>query len=112
MKVLTMLVATAAMSATFAPLGESVLECTDVTQYVSPCIPYVTQNGPLGTCCDGIQGLFNAAQTTPDRQSVCNCFKSVTSGYSSAEADNAAGLPTQCGINIPYKLSPSTDCSK
>lgn len=23
----------------------------------------------------------------------------------------AAGLPSACGVNIPYKISPSTDCS-
>ncbi|KAL0413792.1 UNVERIFIED_CONTAM: Non-specific lipid-transfer protein 2 [Sesamum radiatum] len=52
------------------------------------------------------------AQTTPDRQSVCSCLKSLAGSYKDVDLNKAAGLPGQCGVNIPYKISPSTDCSK
>lgn len=66
----------------------------------------------LGTCCNGIRGLYNAAQTTPDRQSACNCLKSLTNGYTSAEIAKAARLPAQCSVHLPYRIDPSTDCAR
>nr|B3A0N2.1 RecName: Full=Non-specific lipid-transfer protein; Short=LTP [Lycium barbarum] len=49
--------------------------------------------GPLGGCCGGIK-------------------KSAAAGISGINYGIAAGLPGKCGVNIPYKISPSTDCSK
>ncbi|KAI3470185.1 hypothetical protein Pfo_026848 [Paulownia fortunei] len=95
-----------------APQGEAAIGCGTVVSYLNPCLPYVTGKGPLGSCCGGIKGLFAAAKTTPDRQSVCSCLKSVAGSYSGVNLSKAAGIPGQCGINIPYKISPSTDCSK
>lgn len=139
-----MLVATSIVLAAFGPHGGHAIECTDVVRYITPCNPYVTGRGAIGTlfffliiyceckcnlriiimdsltsmvtllglCCNGIQGLYGAAQSTPDRQSVCNCLKSLTNDYSSDEIYKAAGLPHQCGVNLPYKIDPSTDCSR
>ncbi|KAK4381724.1 Non-specific lipid-transfer protein 2 [Sesamum angolense] len=64
------------------------------------------------SCCSGVKGLYGAAKTTPDRQSVCSCLKSLAGSYKDVDLSKAAGLPVQCGVNIPYKISPSTDCSK
>ncbi|KAL7145544.1 hypothetical protein ABFS83_07G091400 [Erythranthe nasuta] len=91
------------------PRGEAAIGCGTVVSYMKPCLPYVTGSGPLGGCCDGIKGLNSAAKTTPDRQSVCGCLKSLAGGVNLGKA---AALPGQCGVNIPYKISPSTDCSK
>ncbi|KAK4406279.1 Non-specific lipid-transfer protein 1 [Sesamum angolense] len=66
----------------------------------------------IGDDVGGVKGLYAAAKTTPDRQSVCNCLKSLAASYSTLNLGKAAGLPAQCGVNIPYKISPSTDCSK
>ncbi|PIN05766.1 hypothetical protein CDL12_21691 [Handroanthus impetiginosus] len=92
--------------------GEAAISCSSVASYLNPCLPYVTNKGPLGGCCNGIKGLFAAAKTTADRQSVCNCLKSLAGSTAGISPDKAAGLPGQCGINIPYKISPSTDCAK
>ncbi|KAL3835088.1 hypothetical protein ACJIZ3_009824 [Penstemon smallii] len=92
--------------------SEAAIGCGTVVSSIKPCLPYVTGKGPLGSCCSGVKSLYAAAKTTPDRQSVCNCLKSIASSYSGINSDKAAGLPGQCGVNIPYKISPSTDCSK
>lgn len=95
-----------------APGGEAI-GCGQVISYLNPCIPYVTGRSPgLGGCCGGVKGLYGAARTTADRQSVCNCLKSLASAYSGPAIAKAAKLPGQCGVSIPYKISPSTDCSK
>ncbi|PIN00305.1 hypothetical protein CDL12_27190 [Handroanthus impetiginosus] len=52
------------------------------------------------------------AKMTSDRQSVCNCLKSMAKSYPGVNLDKIARLPSQCGVNIPYKISPSTNCVK
>ncbi|KZV40867.1 non-specific lipid-transfer protein 2-like [Dorcoceras hygrometricum] len=94
-----------------APRGEAQIGCGRVVSYLNPCIPYVTGSGPLGQCCGGVKGLYGAAKTTADRQSVCGCLKNLAQAYS-AYIGKAASLPRQCGVSIPYAISPSTDCSK
>ncbi|GER43250.1 non-specific lipid-transfer protein [Striga asiatica] len=85
------------------------LGCTQVAQYLSPCIPYVMGQGPIGNCCGGVKGLYSAAGTSADRQDVCKCLKSMASNV---DLDKAASLPSQCGVDVPYEISPSTDCAK
>ncbi|KAK4406290.1 UNVERIFIED_CONTAM: Non-specific lipid-transfer protein 2 [Sesamum angustifolium] len=102
----------AILAVAVAPRGEAAIGCGTVVSYLNPCLPYVTNKGPLGSCCSGVKGLYGAAQTTPDRQTVCSCLKSLAGSYKDVDLSKAAGLPGQCGVNIPYKISPSTDCSK
>ncbi|KAL0456416.1 UNVERIFIED_CONTAM: Non-specific lipid-transfer protein [Sesamum latifolium] len=95
------------------PEGEAAIGCSTVISYLNPCISYVTGKGPLvAGCCGGINGLYAAAKTTPDRQSVCNCLKSLAGSTPGVNLSIAAGLPGKCGVSIPYKISPSTDCSR
>lgn len=102
----------AVLVASVAPPAEAAIGCGTVISYLAPCLPYVTNRGPLGGCCGGVKGLYGAAKTTPDRQAVCGCLKSLAASYGGVNLGKAAGLPKQCGVNIPYKISPSTDCSK
>ncbi|KAL1563194.1 Non-specific lipid-transfer protein 2, variant 2 [Salvia divinorum] len=98
--------------ALIATPSEAAIGCGAVVSYLNPCLPYVSGKGALGGgCCDGIKGLYGSAKTTPDKQSVCNCLKSLAASNTGINAGKAASLPAQCGINIPYKISPSTDCS-
>lgn len=95
------------------PPAAAEIGCGTVVSYLNSCIPYVTDQGPLaGGCCDGVKGLYGAANSTPDRQSVCSCLKSLAASYSAVNLEKAAGLPAQCGVTIPYQISPSTDCEK
>lgn len=101
--------------AALAPLqAEAAVSCSTVASDLSPCINYVLYGGaaaPPVTCCEGIKSLYNQASATADRQAVCSCLKSVASSATPTIITNAAALPSKCGVSIPYKISPSTDCS-
>ncbi|KAJ0478317.1 putative plant lipid transfer protein/Par allergen [Helianthus annuus] len=95
-----------------APYAEA-LSCGQVSSSLAPCIGYLTKGGAVPpACCNGVKGLNNAAKTTPDRQAACGCLKSAYNSISGINAGNAASLPGKCGVSIPYKISPGTDCSK
>ncbi|OMO92544.1 Plant lipid transfer protein/Par allergen [Corchorus capsularis] len=68
--------------------------------------------GPLAPCCNGIKALNAAAATTQDRQQACTCIKNIATTITGINYGLANGLPGKCGVNIPYKLSPSTDCKR
>ena len=100
------------------PKAEAAVTCGQVVNKLTPCISYIMSGGSTvpAECCNGVRTLYSMAQTTPDRQAVCTCIKNaVTSSgfsYSNNNLNLAAGLPKKCGVNIPYQISPSTDCSK
>ncbi|BAS78490.1 non-specific lipid-transfer protein 4 [Oryza sativa Japonica Group] len=78
---------------------------------LAPCIMYATGrvSAPTGGCCDGVRTLNSAAA---DHQTTCACIKQQTSGMGGLRPDLVAGIPSKCGVNIPYAISPSTDCSR
>ncbi|CAN4116404.1 unnamed protein product [Withania somnifera] len=88
------------------------LSCGQVSTSLTPCLPYLQGSSPLGACCGGVKGLLGAAQTPEDRKTACTCLKSAANSIKGIDMGKAAGLPAACGVNIPYKISPSTDCSK
>ncbi|GAB2229525.1 hypothetical protein Droror1_Dr00013771 [Drosera rotundifolia] len=107
-------VAIAVMAVAVAPGAEAQISCNYVIQSLFPCVGWIQGGGvggPSGQCCSGIQSLYRAAATTPARQTVCGCLKSLAGSYGSF-VGIAAGLPGKCGVRIPYKISPSIDCSK
>jgi hypothetical protein len=98
-----------------ASTTKAAISCNQVINTLTPCISYVVGNGALtDNCCNGIRGLNSAARTTPDRQSVCTCLKNTASqfSYNSRNVALAAGLPGKCGVKLPYKIDPSTDCKR
>ncbi|PKI37998.1 hypothetical protein CRG98_041594 [Punica granatum] len=96
-----------------ATMAESAITCGQVTQSVSPCIPYARSTGgaPTAACCSGIRSLNDAARTTPDRQTACKCLKAIAGSISGINYGVVAGIPGKCRVNIPFKLSLSTDCN-
>ncbi|XP_077217396.1 non-specific lipid-transfer protein 1-like [Tasmannia lanceolata] len=89
------------------------ITCGQVISAVSPCLRYLRTGGPVpAVCCNGIRGLNGAAKTTPDRQTACGCLKSAATSISGLNVGFANSLPGKCGVSFPYKISPSTDCSK
>ncbi|XP_051116687.1 non-specific lipid-transfer protein 1-like [Andrographis paniculata] len=111
-----MLVAAMVAALVVVPRGtttvQAAVSCTAAVQTLNPCLGYLTSPmAPLGNCCDGVRKLNNMAQSTPDRQSVCNCLKQVSGSYNTIDLDKASHLPGQCGVNLPYKISPDIDCS-
>ncbi|XWS22083.1 hypothetical protein CRYUN_Cryun29cG0003900 [Craigia yunnanensis] len=95
-----------------APLAQGAITCDQVISTLSSCLPFLISGGGAvpGPCCSGIKTLYAAAQTTSDRQTVCNCIKSVAAAVSGINYGVASGLPGKCGVSIPYKISPSIDC--
>lgn len=97
-----------------AKLAEA-LTCGQVTGSLAPCLGYLRTAGSVAvpvTCCNGVRGLNSAARTTVDRRTACNCLKQTANAISDLNLNAAAGLPAKCGVNIPYKISPSTDCNR
>ncbi|KAK4745911.1 hypothetical protein SAY87_012223 [Trapa incisa] len=93
--------------------AESVLNCGQVASSVAPCLTYLRNAGPLTpTCCAGVSSLNNAARITPDRQAACTCLKTLASNVGGINPALAASLPSNCGVSIPYSISPSIDCTK
>ncbi|KAL2337599.1 hypothetical protein Fmac_012045 [Flemingia macrophylla] len=107
-----------ALGATMIPKAQGAVTCGQVVNNLTPCISYVVYGGATvpAQCCNGIRNLYGLAQTKPDRQAVCNCIKDSVrnSGftYSNFNLNLAANLPQKCGVNIPYQISPNTDCSR
>ncbi|KAF3447964.1 hypothetical protein FNV43_RR08671 [Rhamnella rubrinervis] len=94
-----------------APVARAIT-CGQVSRNLAPCIQYVRGGGavPPG-CCSGIKSLNDAAKTTADRQAACNCLKTAAMNIPGLSPNLAAGLPSKCGVSIPYKISTSTNCA-
>ncbi|PHT38497.1 Non-specific lipid-transfer protein [Capsicum baccatum] len=102
----------AAVSVMLTPHAEAAISCGEVISKLTPCIKYVTGRGVVTPeCCGGIKTLNGQATTTPDRQMACKCLKSAAGAISGINLALASGLPSKCGVNLPYKISPSIDCS-
>ncbi|TJX12509.1 hypothetical protein E9840_12595 [Tissierella creatinini] len=109
-KIACMVVLCMLVSVTFT---EAAVSCGGVISSLRPCMGYLKSGGKVPPpCCSGVRGLNSAAKTPADRQQVCNCLKNGYKAIPGINPNLAAGLPGACGVNIPYKISPSTDCSK
>ncbi|XP_028774658.1 non-specific lipid-transfer protein 1 [Neltuma alba] len=94
-----------------APMAEAVT-CGQVSSSLAPCIAYLQKGGtPAPGCCNGVKSLVGAAQTTADKQAVCNCLKGAAGQVPGLNNQYAQSLPSLCGVNIPYKISTSTNCA-
>uniref|UniRef100_A0A2N9I2C6 Non-specific lipid-transfer protein n=1 Tax=Fagus sylvatica TaxID=28930 RepID=A0A2N9I2C6_FAGSY len=94
-----------------APLAQAAISCGQVQSALIGCISFLRSGGtPSAACCNGVKSLNNAAKTTPDRQAACECLKTAAGSISGLSPANAAGLPGKCGVNVPYKISTSTNC--
>ncbi|KAL8210181.1 hypothetical protein R6Q57_006913 [Mikania cordata] len=94
--------------------AEASMNCGLVARNLAPCMPYLTGEGdaPTDACCNGVRTLNEDANTTPDRQTACDCLQSAYSSSSGIKPSNAASLASECGVNVQYEISPNTDCSK
>ncbi|CAN4106178.1 unnamed protein product [Withania somnifera] len=107
-----MMCITSIVMAMFAARADAYVTCQMVATDLYPCLGYVRAGGVIpATCCNGIRSLFGAASSTQDRQTVCNCLKAAAGAIGGVNLKLAASLPGKCGVNIPYKISPSINCS-
>ncbi|XP_076927786.1 non-specific lipid-transfer protein Lac s 1-like [Bidens hawaiensis] len=98
----------------FAAHAEAAITCGKVASSLLPCLNYLKGPGgmPPPACCAGVKGLSSAASNTADRKTACDCLKKSYNASPGIVASTAASLPSKCGVNIPYKISPNTDCTK
>ncbi|KDP21875.1 hypothetical protein JCGZ_00662 [Jatropha curcas] len=97
-----------------APITEAIT-CGQVSGALAPCINYLRTAGakaPPPNCCNGVRSINSAAKSTPDRQQACQCLKQAAASVSGIIPTNAEALPGACSVNIPYKISLSTNCNK
>ncbi|KRH76084.1 hypothetical protein GLYMA_01G130100v4 [Glycine max] len=94
-------------------MADARINCGRVAAVVSPCLGYLRRGGrPQARCCNGVRNLHALAKTTADHRTACNCLKTFARGLGrGVNANNVATLPRKCRVNIPYKISISTNCN-
>ncbi|KAJ3704507.1 hypothetical protein LUZ61_008212 [Rhynchospora tenuis] len=80
---------------------------------VAPCMSYARtgQGSPSTECCSGVRSLNSMAETSADRHTACNCLKNLAKG-TTVNVGAVSAIPSKCGVNVPYTINASTDCSK
>lgn len=93
--------------------ANAAVSCGQVASALGQCMSYAKsgQGNPSAACCSGVSSLNSMASSTADRQAVCNCLKNFAQS-NSVNAGAAASIPGKCGVNVPYAISTSTDCSQ
>jgi len=113
-----LLVAAALAAAAFsAPpcASAATLQCAQVAQLMTPCMPYMTGAPgmtPYGICCNSLGVLNQLAATRADRVAACSCVKAAAAGFPAVDFARAAGLPAACGLSISFTISPNMDCNQ
>ncbi|KAL0916200.1 hypothetical protein M5K25_013692 [Dendrobium thyrsiflorum] len=92
---------------------ESTIPCSEVVNELVVCVGYAQNGRELpAACCGGVKELKAEAITTEDRQTVCNCIKSLAKQIGGLNQNLLASIPGKCGVDIGYPISFSVDCSK
>ncbi|KAG6436646.1 hypothetical protein SASPL_101548 [Salvia splendens] len=50
--------------------------------------------------------LWHGVESHLDRQAVCGCLKNMATSYPGIDYGKIAGLPKECGVDVPYIISP------
>ncbi|KAI9095015.1 hypothetical protein K1719_026479 [Acacia pycnantha] len=93
--------------------AEGNLTCDQITIWLTPCISYAVlgeEVSPL--CCQGVRSLNAAKKTTDDRRGACQCIKDKAAYIPGINYDRVNQICPKCASNCPYKVYPTTDCSK
>ncbi|KZV21790.1 hypothetical protein F511_02948 [Dorcoceras hygrometricum] len=95
------------------PSSEAAISCSDVIKDIQPCISYLRSGSgpPPSPCCAGASNLASTATSSADKQTACTCIKNASKNIQ-LKAELAKSLPANCGISLPFAVSPDVDCSK
>ncbi|OMO94539.1 Plant lipid transfer protein/Par allergen [Corchorus capsularis] len=99
-------------------MATAALSCTDVKLKLFPCLSYLQsspwseKDGPPPSCCNGIWSLNEMADNTNDRRMACECLKGLIPKFPDIKRNLVESLPGRCKVKVPYRISPSTDCTK
>ncbi|KAJ4843547.1 hypothetical protein Tsubulata_007963 [Turnera subulata] len=93
--------------------SDAAISCSDVIKDLRPCVNYLVKGSgkPPAACCAGASALQSAASTPADKQAACTCIKSAAQKIN-PNPQLAQALPANCGISLPFTVSPTVDCSK
>ncbi|RLN11473.1 non-specific lipid-transfer protein 1-like [Panicum miliaceum] len=94
------------------PARAADIACPAVLQDMTPCLPFL-QGGdgrPSGACCAGVRSLYASADTTAERRATCECLKTAYRQVQ-AQLSAAQALPDDCGLSLPYVITPDIDCN-
>jgi len=97
------------------PLANAALSCPQVEHILALCLEYARAPPGLSLpekCCNDIRGVNDVSQTTSDRQNVCRCLKFLMADLPDIKIPVLASIPSQCGIDLHYEISPTMDCDK
>ncbi|XP_045795418.1 non-specific lipid-transfer protein 1-like [Trifolium pratense] len=95
------------------PLANAALSCGQIQLTVAPCLGYLRNPGPSvsAPCCNGLRSIYGQSKSIADRQSVCRCVKGTIFGLPGINLSALSSIAPKCGINLPYKISPSINCN-
>lgn len=94
-------------------VSASNITCEQVTNWLMPCIGYGVFGGTVPPeCCKGLKELIAAKHTQEDRRVSCHCIQDGAAKIPGIDYDRINNLPGLCGTSIPYKIYPSTNCSR
>jgi len=89
------------------------ITCRRVENNLAPCVEFLQSGGPVPVgCCNGVRNILNSARTTAGRRYICDCLKVAVGAISGLNPNNAEALPGKCKVNMPYKISTSTNCNR
>ncbi|CAN6221149.1 unnamed protein product [Urochloa humidicola] len=94
-------------------LARAAITCPDVVNDMEPCLSFLQGDGafPSAECCNGVRALYAAVDTTIERQATCECLK-TSYRQINAQLSAAQALPDDCGLSLPYTITPDVDCSR
>ncbi|KAL8232508.1 hypothetical protein R6Q57_002286 [Mikania cordata] len=93
-------------------LTDSAITCELVVSSLTPCETYLTKGDIVpSVCCDGVKSLYKDAETTADRQKACRCLEQAATLVPGINVEYASSLPGKCGVNFPYPINPTFNCS-
>ena len=95
-----------------APARAAYIACPAVLQDMTPCLPFLQggDRSPFAGCCAGVRSLYEAADTTAERRATCECLKTAYLQVQ-AKLSAAQALPGDCGLSLPYIITPDIDCN-
>lgn len=90
--------------------------CSAIASQLLSCNGYVTgrvRGNVPPACCNGMKKIKNmVGDNTKERRKACSCIQKLATELIGFKDDVASKLPKKCGVEIPYKISKKTDCSK
>ncbi|CAJ2671137.1 unnamed protein product [Trifolium pratense] len=98
------------------PLANAGELCDKVRMaFIPTCFSYLRNGGPSvpTPCCNALKDINEEIPDTDQRIEACKCMQFVITITLGAELpDRAIALPTNCGIDFPFEISPWVECDR